>query len=395
MAAPFLGCVGLGFSEVSTDPYPPSRTTAPSLPVYKQPSTSEISPWADLPPELRIVIVSRLLLSPTTTATPPQATCPSTTASATPPCTSAAPSASSPAAQATEALQCLRDFVVCAGVSKAWRESCLEHFATISPAVQSRALIFPQSLSVRGPDKGPRVRCLLKKVKNVTELYMQAPGTDLEFSGRLIMSASKQWRPWGTTYTVSTAPEDFSRKGGSLLGKIGGKRMAGFKSNPGMEDEFKIEAAERRPDGDTAFARVAAVVYSLNPHREAVKRRVMEVVLQPTPTLKAMALECDGDLVFRSKAPRWSAVRKTWWLNFGGRVTVPSVRNFQLIGMSKLPSPEPAGFMDPDFEDPSVLLQSGKVGKGLYTLDYKAPFSAFEAFAIVLSNMETSHGMDR
>ena len=206
------------------------------------------------------------------------------------------------------------------------------------------------------------------------------------------MSAKKHWRPWGTTYTVSTDPADFSQNGGSLLGKIAGKRMAVFRSSSGMEDEFKIEAAERRPDGDTAFARVAGVVYSLNPHREAAKRRVMEVMLQPTAPLGA---ECDSDLVFRSKAPRWSAVRKTWWLNFGGRVTIPSVRNFQLIGVSTLPSAEPAGFMDPDFEDPSVLLQSGKVGKGLYTLDYKAPFSAFTALAIVLSNMETSHGMDR
>lgn len=94
-----------------------------------------------------------------------------------------------------------------------------------------------------------------------------------------------------------------------------------------------------------------------------------------------LARQKDGVLILRNKSPRWHEQLQCWCLNFHGRVTVASVKNFQLVA-----SPEngPAG---PEHE--KIILQFGKVGKDLFTMDYRYPISAFQAFSICLSSFDT------
>lgn len=89
----------------------------------------------------------------------------------------------------------------------------------------------------------------------------------------------------------------------------------------------------------------------------------------------------DGMLVLRNKSPRWHEQLQCWCLNFNGRVTVASVKNFQLVA-----SPENAAAGQ---EHENVILQFGKVGKDVFTVDYQYPISAFQAFAICLSSFDT------
>ncbi|PWZ19278.1 Tubby-like F-box protein 8 [Zea mays] len=104
-------------------------------------------------------------------------------------------------------------------------------------------------------------------------------------------------------------------------------------------------------------------------------------------------------LVLRNKAPRWHEQLQCWCLNFRGRVTIASVKNFQLIaaapslqaqapaagaGAPLAPSSQPA----PQDQD-KVILQFGKVAKDMFTMDYRYPLSAFQAFAICLSSFDT------
>ena len=89
----------------------------------------------------------------------------------------------------------------------------------------------------------------------------------------------------------------------------------------------------------------------------------------------------DGMLVLRNKAPRWHEQLECWCLNFNGRVTVASVKNFQLVAS---PENEVAGQ-----EHENVILQFGKVGKDVFTMDYQYPISAFQAYAICLSSFDT------
>ena len=82
-------------------------------------------------------------------------------------------------------------------------------------------------------------------------------------------------------------------------------------------------------------------------------------------------------LVLKNKAPRWHEQLQCWCLNFKGRVTVASVKNFQLIADG------------PASEQERIILQFGKVGKDMFTMDYRYPLSAFQAFAICLSSFDT------
>ncbi|MFS7919447.1 putative transcription factor TUBBY family [Helianthus anomalus] len=100
-------------------------------------------------------------------------------------------------------------------------------------------------------------------------------------------------------------------------------------------------------------------------------------------------------LVLKNKAPRWHEQLQCWCLNFKGRVTIASVKNFQLIATQQPPTappPPPAagGTSQPaQPEHDKVILQFGKVGKDMFTMDYRYPLSAFQAFAICLSSFDT------
>ncbi|KAD2060941.1 hypothetical protein E3N88_41927 [Mikania micrantha] len=96
-------------------------------------------------------------------------------------------------------------------------------------------------------------------------------------------------------------------------------------------------------------------------------------------------------LVLKNKSPRWHEQLQCWCLNFRGRVTIASVKNFQLIAAppaaaatSQAAPPPP-----PPPEHDKVILQFGKVGKDMFTMDYRYPLSAFQAFAICLSSFDT------
>ncbi|TVU19585.1 hypothetical protein EJB05_35741 [Eragrostis curvula] len=95
-------------------------------------------------------------------------------------------------------------------------------------------------------------------------------------------------------------------------------------------------------------------------------------------------------LVLRNKAPRWHEQLQCWCLNFRGRVTIASVKNFQLIAASSQPpagAPTPSQPAPPDQD--KIILQFGKVAKDMFTMDYRYPLSAFQAFAICLSSFDT------
>jgi len=97
-------------------------------------------------------------------------------------------------------------------------------------------------------------------------------------------------------------------------------------------------------------------------------------------------------LVLKNKAPRWHEQLQCWCLNFRGRVTVASVKNFQLIAATQqAPAtagiPMPAQSSQSDYD--KVILQFGKVGKDMFTMDYRYPLSAFQAFAICLTSFDT------
>ncbi|XP_006659019.1 tubby-like F-box protein 12 isoform X2 [Oryza brachyantha] len=111
--------------------------------------------------------------------------------------------------------------------------------------------------------------------------------------------------------------------------------------------------------------------------------------------------EDDGEakerpLVLRNKVPRWHEQLQCWCLNFRGRVTVASVKNFQLIAApppaaasAESSQPEQQQQQNQPSDHDKVILQFGKVAKDMFTMDYRYPLSAFQAFAICLTSFDT------
>jgi hypothetical protein len=59
------------------------------------------------------------------------------------------------------------------------------------------------------------------------------------------------------------------------------------------------------------------------------------------------------------------------------------VKNFLLVAAA-----EPYQYVSVAEQD-KVILQFGKIGKDIFTMDYRYPLSAFQAFAICLSSFDT------
>jgi tubby-related protein 1 len=77
--------------------------------------------------------------------------------------------------------------------------------------------------------------------------------------------------------------------------------------------------------------------------------------------------------LFHNKPPKWNDTIGAFVLNFNKRVTMASVKNFQLVGND-----------DPDM----VFLQFGRAGKEVFTMDVRFPMSVVQAFGICLSSFD-------
>merc|ERR1712185_771860 len=91
-------------------------------------------------------------------------------------------------------------------------------------------------------------------------------------------------------------------------------------------------------------------------------------VLRPQSSQESMlerykAAKNDADvMILKNKPPKWNDQVGAYVLNFNGRVTRASVKNFQLCNMAR----------DPD----AVLMQFGRVGKDSFNMDYQYPLCA-------------------
>jgi hypothetical protein len=60
-----------------------------------------------------------------------------------------------------------------------------------------------------------------------------------------------------------------------------------------------------------------------------------------------------------------------------------------LIASTQPAAGGPTPSSQPTLSDDKVILQFGKVGKDMFTMDYRYPLSAFQAFAICLTSFDT------
>mmetsp|Transcript_21264 Transcript_21264/g.59155 ORF Transcript_21264/g.59155 Transcript_21264/m.59155 type:complete len:1247 (-) Transcript_21264:2159-5899(-) len=82
-----------------------------------------------------------------------------------------------------------------------------------------------------------------------------------------------------------------------------------------------------------------------------------------------------GLLTLQNRPPWWNVELGSFVLNFGGRVSVASVKNFQLCDRN---------------DQDHIMLQFGRIeGRHAFTMDFRYPLTAVQAFAIAISSLQS------
>ena len=175
--------------------------------------------------------------------------------------------------------------------------------------------------------------------------------------------------------TRGLAGSKLSKKSGNYLGKLRAKNV--------QRTEYVLitHASEREEIAAVVFDQHGLITQIKDgslPRKMSVMVPQLDADSIPVPnrtnesgagSMVDMLIQNDhGNMfVFESKSPVFE--NGNYRLNFHGRVTIPSVKNFQLVSND---------------DKNHVICQFGKIGEDRFHLDYKAPLNAFQAFALAL-----------
>ncbi|XP_031169356.1 tubby-related protein 3 isoform X2 [Sander lucioperca] len=204
-----------------------------------------------------------------------------------------------------------------------------------------------------------------------------------------LLAGRKRKKSKTSNYLISVDATDLSREGDSFIGKLRSNLM-GTKftvydngTNPCKNPGTLLEESNTRQE-------VAAICYETNvlgfkgPRKMTVIIPGMNMNFERVPVRPQNEQESllsrwqnhslDNLIELHNKAPVWNDDTQSYVLNFHGRVTQASVKNFQIVHDN-----------DPDY----IVMQFGRVAEDIFTLDYNYPMCALQAFAIGLSSFDS------
>mmetsp|Transcript_24050 Transcript_24050/g.40331 ORF Transcript_24050/g.40331 Transcript_24050/m.40331 type:complete len:485 (-) Transcript_24050:1258-2712(-) len=208
--------------------------------------------------------------------------------------------------------------------------------------------------------------------------FLQEEGQD-----RFVMAAKKDYRDiFRSSFTFSIDPTNVSKKGSGYYGRLNsnfmGSKYTMFDRGEQKGDLVSADA-ERRVLG--------AVVYEPTISRAAGGYRRMTAILpnvfkgrdkngNPIMARWDDVKDMRNMHLLTTKTPSYKKINGQWHYcyKWGGRVKVPSVKNFQLVLQG-----------DPD----AIVVLFGKMAKNIYALDFTHPLSAHQAFAIAMSSLDS------
>ncbi|RDX78818.1 Tubby-like F-box protein 5, partial [Mucuna pruriens] len=285
--------------------------------------------------------------------------------------------------------------VYCGSVCRSWRAVTKE---IVKTPEQCGRLTFPISLKQPGPRDSP-IQCFIRRNRETSTYLLYIVENE---SDKLLLAAKKIRRATGTDFITSLVADDFSRSSSTYVGKLrqvsprvpacnyvvstiayelNVLRARGPRRMHCTMNSIPVSAVQEGGNAPTptSFPQIIDEPFSSSPSLKG-KSPIRDLNNESLPELPVGSAE---PLVLKNKAPRWHEQLQCWCLNFKGRVTVASVKNFQLVAA-----------VDPSHnvsaaEQEKVILQFGKIGKDIFTMDYRYPLSAFQAFAICLSSFDT------
>ncbi|XP_068171903.1 tubby-related protein 1-like [Antennarius striatus] len=200
-----------------------------------------------------------------------------------------------------------------------------------------------------------------------------------------LLAGRKRKKSTTSNYLISIDATDLSRGGENFVGKLRSNLM-GTKFTV-FDNALNPERA--LPDMSNARQELAGIIYETNVLGMKGPRRMTVIIPGMNKDNERVPLrprnECDGLLIryqnrrmenlieLHNKTPVWNEESASHVLNFNGRVTQASIKNFQIVHSKDL-----------DY----IVMQFGRIADDIFTLDYKYPMSAVQAFAIALSSFD-------
>jgi hypothetical protein len=214
-------------------------------------------------------------------------------------------------------------------------------------------------------------------------------------AGTFLLSAKKQKKNRTSNYWITMTQADVGKDSDAFLGKLRsnlfgleftcyGTGLNPKKIDPTMPQVHAIQLARQemaavqyssslwgsKPRGPR---KMCAVIPRVQPNGERLVCRTVKPQTEGLNALQKAGTASNLVESYHNKPPKWNDQIGAFVLNFNKRVTQASVKNFQLTNND-----------DPD----TVYLQFGRVGKDVFNMDFRYPFSPFQAFAICLSSFD-------
>lgn len=205
-----------------------------------------------------------------------------------------------------------------------------------------------------------------------------------------LLAAKKRSKNKTSNYIVSKERTDLSKESPNFMGKVRANFLGteftlyddGASPSSFTDVQAEASTANIRSELGVVFYK-SNILGSRGPRKmdvilPKISRRGKTKVWKPLAEDESMAAafkrgDTNGMMCLENKSPKWNDQVGAYVLNFNGRVTMASVKNFQLI----------------DNEDPdNVIMQFGRVAKDKFNVDFGYPLSPLQAFMIVLSSFD-------
>ncbi|EDO28462.1 predicted protein, partial [Nematostella vectensis] len=202
-----------------------------------------------------------------------------------------------------------------------------------------------------------------------------------------LLAGRKRKKSTTSNYLISTDATDLSRGGESFVGKLRAN-LVGTKFSI-FDNGVNPRKGGVMSDGSNIREELGGIIYDTNvlgfkgPRKMTVVLPGMGLDQQRVPVRPRLESETilerhrnrqlENLVELHNKTPVWNDDTQSYVLNFHGRVTQASVKNFQIVHDS-----------DVDY----IIMQFGRVAEDVFTMDYNYPMCAVQAFAIALSSFD-------
>lgn len=260
----------------------------------------------------------------------------------------------------------------------------------VAPAVIDTSDL--RSFLMRPGPQGAMVQCYIQRRKTGMARLYPTYEVYLKDGEQFLLAARRRKKQKQSNYKISLDRDDLNRHSANYFGKLKSNFMGTeFNLYDNGINPDKLTKDQREGSASQVRQELATVLYKQNVLGSRGPRKMKVIVpnvdeqgnrtvLKPTTIEDTMierykaGKECDDVQVLKNKQPKWNDQVGAYVLNFNGRVTRASVKNFQLCNVAR----------DPDL----VVMQFGRVGKDAFTMDYQWPLCGLQAFGIALSSFD-------